>query len=56
VARARGERSRQRCIGERVPRERKEVGIYSSARCHGSTVMPRLNPGSLRSCPPNRNS
>ena len=32
-------------VGELVPRQREEVGIDSSARCHGSTVVPSTPAG-----------
>jgi hypothetical protein len=39
MAGTRGERSRQRSVGELVARQREEFGIDSSARSHGSTVV-----------------
>ena len=44
MAGARGERGRQRSVGELVSRQRKEFGIDPSARSHAPTVVASTRP------------
>jgi multiple sugar transport system permease protein len=39
IARAGGDRGGKRGVGELLPRQREEIGVYSARRCHATTVV-----------------